>query len=192
VEGGEDAADDLAREEREKVILIAFVGNNSACILAGYPDRAVLPAAFSAQFTAMAGSLRWEETRTREIDRAAKLQLAEAESGILDPAVSEDGARGAIGDIFSGLTALDTSLQVQPGLAERWDVGPDGKTYTYHLRENARFHNGRSVTAEDVLFSWLRAAGPELGSDTAVRYLGDIGSIRDYHERKRTSYPDCM
>jgi hypothetical protein len=176
---------DPAREERKKVILIAFVRNNSACILAGYPNRAVLPAAFSAQFTAMAGSLRWEETRTREIDRAAKLQLAEAEFGTLDPAVSEDGAGGAVGDIFSGLTVLDTSLQVQPGLAERWDVSPDGKTYTFHLRENARFHNGRSVTAEGVLFSWLRAAGPELGSETAVRYLGDIEGIRDYHERKK-------
>ena len=41
------------------------------------------------------------------------------------------GAGGVLGDVYSGLVMLDTSLQVAPGLAERWDITPDGKTYTF-------------------------------------------------------------
>jgi oligopeptide transport system substrate-binding protein len=86
--------------------------------------------------------------------------------------------------VFSGLAALDENLQPRPDLAEGWDVTPDGRTYTFHLRANVTFHNGRPFTAEDVLFSWLRAAGPRLNSPTAMRFLGDILGMTEYHEGK--------
>jgi len=76
--------------------------------------------------------------------------------------------------VFSGLVSFDPYLNLTPDLAEAWDVSPDGRTYTFHLRENARFHNGRSVTAQDVVYSWERALSPALASDTALTYLGDI------------------
>ena len=65
-------------------------------------------------------------------------------------------------------------MNLTPDLAESWDVSADGTIYTFHLRENARFHDGKSVTASDVIYSWERAASPELASDTALTYLGDI------------------
>ncbi|RPJ19091.1 MAG: hypothetical protein EHM33_30845, partial [Chloroflexi bacterium] len=58
--------------------------------------------------------------------------------------------------VFSGLVAFDPSLNLTPDLAERWDVSPDGTVYTFHLRQNARFHDGRPVTAQDVVYSWER------------------------------------
>lgn len=82
--------------------------------------------------------------------------------------------------IFSGLVSLDPQLRLTPDLAESWEVDPNGTTYTFHLRQNARFHNGRPVTAQDVLYSLERSASPELASDTALTYLGDIVGIRDY------------
>lgn len=82
--------------------------------------------------------------------------------------------------VFSGLVAFDPKLNLTPDLAERWDVSPDGMTYTFHLRQNAKFHNGRAVTAQDVLYSLERAASPELQSETALTYLGDIAGIREY------------
>jgi oligopeptide transport system substrate-binding protein len=175
---------DPAQGTREKCILIAYTGGENAYVLAAYPDRSVAPETFPTAFEKMAGSLRWEETRTREIEKTNALQLSADETVVLDPAVTIDGAGGMIGDIFSGLVALDASMNVQPGLAERWDITPDGMTYTFHLRQNAVFHNGRPVTAEDVLFSWLRAASPELNSNTAVLYLGDIAGLREYHAGK--------
>jgi oligopeptide transport system substrate-binding protein len=75
---------------------------------------------------------------------------------------------------YSGLVAFDPQLNLNPDLAETWDVSPDGTVYTFHLRENAKFHDGRSVTAGDFIYSWERALSPALRSDTALTYLGDI------------------
>jgi oligopeptide transport system substrate-binding protein len=174
---------------REACELIAFVRNDTVYVLAAYPDRSAKPADLVEKFEAAAISLRWEETRTRNIDKENTLQLAGEEPDTIDPALTENGAGGIVGDIFSGLVALDTSLNVRPSLAERWDMTPDGKTYTFHLKANARFQNGRPVTADDVLFSWLRAAGPELQSATAERYLGDIVGLREYHAGTVDSIP---
>ncbi|HSL45763.1 MAG TPA: peptide ABC transporter substrate-binding protein [Anaerolineales bacterium] len=93
-----------------------------------------------------------------------------------DPATTLSG-----GDkrVFSGLISFDPSLNLTPDLAERWDISPDGTTYTFHLRRNAKFHDGRPVTAQDVVYSWERAADPELASDTVLTYLGDIVGLRE-------------
>jgi ABC-type transport system substrate-binding protein len=80
---------------------------------------------------------------------------------------------------FSGLVAFDPQLNLTPDLAETWDVDAGGTVYTFRLRENARFHDGRGVTASDVVYSWERAASPGLGSDTAGTYLGDIVGVAD-------------
>ncbi|HSM71607.1 MAG TPA: peptide ABC transporter substrate-binding protein [Anaerolineales bacterium] len=82
--------------------------------------------------------------------------------------------------IFSGLVAFDPQLNLTPDLAESWDVSNDGMTYIFHLRENAKFHNGRRVTAQDFVYSFERAASPELASDTALTYLGDIVGVREF------------
>ncbi|HJR81635.1 MAG TPA: peptide ABC transporter substrate-binding protein [Anaerolineales bacterium] len=81
--------------------------------------------------------------------------------------------------IFSGLVSFDPQLNLTPDLAEKWDISPDGTIYTFHLRENAKFHNGRAVTAQDVIYSWERAASPALESDTALTYLGDIVGVKE-------------
>lgn len=81
--------------------------------------------------------------------------------------------------VFSGLVSLDPHLNLAPDLAETWEVSADGTVYTFHIRENAKFHDGRDVTAQDVVFSWERAAGPDLASDTVLTYLGDIVGVRE-------------
>jgi oligopeptide transport system substrate-binding protein len=86
--------------------------------------------------------------------------------------------------VFSGLVSLDPKLNLTPDLAESWEVSADGMTYTFHLRENAKFHNGKPVTAQDVIYSWERAASPKLASDTVLTYLGDIVGIKDIVDGK--------
>jgi oligopeptide transport system substrate-binding protein len=79
--------------------------------------------------------------------------------------------------VFSGLVSFDPQLNLTPDLAETWEVSADGTVYTFRLRANARFHDGRAVTAQDVIYSWERAASPALGSDTVLTYLGDIVGV---------------
>jgi oligopeptide transport system substrate-binding protein len=108
------------------------------------------------------------------------LRLFGAEPRTLDPALVEDAVSAEyVVEIFSGLVTLDARLRVVPDLAERWEVDPDGKTYTFFLREDARFHNGRPVTASDFKYSLERACNPLTGSTVAGTYLGDIAGAQE-------------
>jgi len=106
------------------------------------------------------------------------LRLFGSAPDTLDPALVEDVVSAEyVVEIFGGLTALDGQLQVVPDLAERWEVSADGRSYTFFLRENACFQNGRRVTADDVKYSLERACDPQLGSTVAPVYLGDIVGV---------------
>jgi oligopeptide transport system substrate-binding protein len=138
-------------------------------------------------FGRLAGSLQIESQEPIEVQREVALYLSSGEPITLDPALTHYGAGGLIGDLFSGLVALDAQLQVRPGLAERWEVGEGGTLYTFYLHPEARFHNGRPVTAEDVLYSWERAAHPDTGSETVMLYMGDIVGVEAYHDGREES-----
>jgi peptide/nickel transport system substrate-binding protein len=58
--------------------------------------------------------------------------------------------------IWESLVAMDDKFVPQPMLAERWEVGRDGLTWTFRLRKNVKFHNGKTMTADDVLASLNR------------------------------------
>ena len=93
----------------------------------------------------------------------------------LDPALSGDmTSHNYIMQLFSGLVHLDDNLEPAPDIAERWQVSDDGRTYTFYLRHDVQFHDGREVKAEDFKYSWQRACDPKTGSRTAATYLGDI------------------
>ena len=101
----------------------------------------------------------------------------------LDPAVSADAtSHQFIAQIFSGLVRLDEELAIVPDIATGWDVSQDRLTYTFHLRDDVVFHDGRQVTAADFKYSWERACSPATGSGVAGTYLGDIVGARDVIE----------
>ena len=82
--------------------------------------------------------------------------------------------------LFSGLVALDAELNVVPDLAERWEIDESGTVYTFFMRQDAKFHNGQPVTAQDVIYSLERAADPERGSvKRAQSYLDDIVGVKE-------------
>ncbi|MHB8377283.1 MAG: peptide ABC transporter substrate-binding protein, partial [Dehalococcoidia bacterium] len=111
---------------------------------------------------------------------AGELRVRATDPLFLDPAVAQDADSARyIVEIFSGLVRLDQSLKIQPDLAERWDLSPDGKTYTFHLNPKAVFQDGRPVTAADVKYSWERALNPDTTSVTAENFLGDIVGAKD-------------
>ncbi len=103
------------------------------------------------------------------------LRLAGGEPVTLDPAhVRDTGAGGYVQEIFAGLTRVGPDLSIDPDLAASWTVSADGLTYTFTIRRDAKFHDGRSLTAEDVVWSWLRVLDPETGSLSGPVFLEDI------------------
>jgi ABC-type oligopeptide transport system substrate-binding subunit len=78
--------------------------------------------------------------------------------------------------LFDGLTKLDPQHAAPgPGLAERWEISPDGRTYTFHLRTNAVWSTGEPITSADVMWSWFRALNPLTAGD----YAGQLFYIKN-------------
>jgi peptide/nickel transport system substrate-binding protein len=83
----------------------------------------------------------------------------------LDPAKNPAQAAIRVFDLmYSRLTRLDAQMRPQPDLATSWDISPDGKTYTFHLRQGVKFHNGRELTSADVKYTYQRILDPNTAS----------------------------
>lgn len=89
----------------------------------------------------------------------------------LNPPVGFDTVSwNSLNNLMEGLTRLGKDDKPQPAIAEDWDISDDGKTYTFHLRENANWSNGDPVTAEDFVYAWRQLLNPETGA--APAFLG--------------------
>jgi len=99
----------------------------------------------------------------------------------IDPALNSavDGATLIIHG-FEGLMTLDKDGLPVPGQAESYDVSDDGRTYTFHLRDNLKWSDGKALTANDFVYSWNRAISPDTAADYA--YMFEI--IEGYEEGK--------
>ena len=91
-------------------------------------------------------------------ERGGYLRVAlRASQMVLDPASLSSISRVEVmSNIFEGLVQFGERAEIRPAIAERWELSSDGCAYTFHLRETARFHNGRRVRSEDVRYSFER------------------------------------
>jgi peptide/nickel transport system substrate-binding protein len=78
--------------------------------------------------------------------------------------------------IYSLLVRLKADLTVEPDVAEKWDISPDGKTYTFTLRKGVKFHSGKPLVAADVKYTFERLADKATASPNAGR-LSSVESI---------------
>jgi len=110
------------------------------------------------------------------------LRLAGDDPLTLDPAlVTDTTSSDYVVSLYGGLVTLDKDLKVIPDIAKAMpDVSADGKTYTFHLRDDVVFSgSNRKVTATDFKYSIERAANQKTESPTADTYLGDIVGVKD-------------
>ncbi len=107
----------------------------------------------------------------------------------LDPHLAVNIAEmDIISALFEGLVSEDpVDLRPVPGVAERWDVSPDALTYTFHLRENARWSDNSPVTAHDFASSWQRILTPSLGADNAS-LLYVLQGAEAFHKAASTDF----
>ena len=83
----------------------------------------------------------------------------------LDPQKTTGAAEGKIIlDQLEGLLSTAADGALIPGAAEKWEISEDGKTYTFFLRENAKWSNGDPVKAEDFVYAWRRTVDPKTAS----------------------------
>ena len=105
----------------------------------------------------------------------------------LDPHLTSDTtSAGVIVEIYGGLVTFDTNLNLIPDLAESWEISSDALTYTFKIRDDAVFHDGKEVTASDFKWSFERAAHPDTASPVAETYLADIVGVKEVLEGETT------
>lgn len=100
----------------------------------------------------------------------------------LDPAFAKSQNNiWAVNHIFNGLVDLNSKLEVVPSIAKSWEISPDGKTYTFVLRDDVEFHKhdclsseDRIVTAEDVKYSLSRLLDPKVSSPGSWLFKGKV------------------
>ncbi|MAE61450.1 MAG: hypothetical protein CMJ49_08860 [Planctomycetaceae bacterium] len=121
--------------------------------------------------------LRWSDPSPR-----AELTVAYSDIKTLDPQLVSAMLDVRVSySLFEGLCTFDpATMAVLPGVAERWDLSEDRRTYTFHLREDARWSNGDAVTAWDFREAWRLALMPDLGPPPYVGFLYFIDGAEAY------------
>lgn len=99
-----------------------------------------------------------EEEVTAESEVTGEIVVAySAQPPVLDPHVSTaDAISDTMRNVWDTLVTVDEDYNIEPLLADSWDVSGDGKTYTFNLREGVLFHNGKELQSEDVVASMNR------------------------------------
>jgi peptide/nickel transport system substrate-binding protein/oligopeptide transport system substrate-binding protein len=96
----------------------------------------------------------------------------------LDPARLRDIYSLAVGQqLFDGLVQFDQTLSITPALAQFWVASRDGLTWTFTLRKGVKFHHGRELTADDVVYSFTRLLDPRLRSGVADFFMAIQGAV---------------
>jgi ABC-type oligopeptide transport system substrate-binding subunit/DNA-binding SARP family transcriptional activator len=107
--------------------------------------------------------VRWEEPRT------------------LDPLLAEDAhTSDLIAHLFSGLVEINAEQAITPDVARTWEISNDGRTFTFHLRDDAHWSDGVPVTADDFVFAWRRALDPKNGL-MAIGSMAEIVGAEAFH-----------
>lgn len=102
----------------------------------------------------------------------------------LDPAINQalDGSI-YLSHMFEGLTKTDKNNETVAGIAESWDISDDGLTYTFHLRKDAKWSDGKAVTAGDFVYAWQRAVDPSTASPYSYQlyYIANAEAINSQY-----------
>jgi peptide/nickel transport system substrate-binding protein len=118
----------------------------------------------------------------RQPDPNTLVMIIESSPTNLDPRVGLDAQSERIDELlFDDLLTRDDHLNVQPGLAERWEIA-DPKTYIFHLRRGVNFHDGRPLTARDVKWTFDSLLEGKIRSTKAAayRFVDHIEAADDY------------
>jgi peptide/nickel transport system substrate-binding protein len=99
--------------------------------------------------------------KSKAPDQTLNLRLS-GEPNLLNPVLTTDVYSTQVtSTLFSGMLRLNEKLELEPDMAESYSISPDGKTYTFKLKKNIKWHDGKPFTAEDVVFTFNTIISPK-------------------------------
>lgn len=100
------------------------------------------------------------------------------EAPSMDPTKQADSVSSVwLGHVFEGLMTYDVAGNVVPGTAESFDVSADKKTYTFKIRKDAKWHDGKAVRAQDFVYTFRRIVDPAYASEYA--FIADVAGLQN-------------
>ncbi|MBE2205156.1 MAG: peptide ABC transporter substrate-binding protein [Chthoniobacterales bacterium] len=122
--------------------------------------------------------------------RADLVFINGAEPETLDPGIITGQPEGrVVNTLFEGLCAFDEKGGAVPGVAESWEISPDGRRYTFRIRPDAKWSDGRPLVAGDFVSSWKRTLTPATGAQYNYM-LFPIRNAEAFAEGKITDFAE--
>ncbi|GIU92544.1 MAG: ABC transporter substrate-binding protein [Acidimicrobiia bacterium] len=124
------------------------------------------------------------ETSTAPIRETSQLVAAlDSEPRGFDPHLTtSEASLQVLENVYDTLVEPGADMTMQPALATEWEISQDGLAWTFSLREDVVFHNGRPLVADDVVYSFERLMDPDLGAANAFRFasIEEVTAIDDH------------
>lgn len=116
---------------------------------------------------------RWDSSKidTARTPGGTYVEASIGDAAFLNPLLSTDSASNDINAlIFNGLVKYDKDIKLVGELAERFEIADNGRTITFYLRKNVRWHDGKPFTAADVLFTYQKLIDPNTNTPFSINY----------------------
>jgi peptide/nickel transport system substrate-binding protein len=108
------------------------------------------------------------------------------------PQAAERQASSTAWQLYDSLVWLNDDGDIEPALAESWEISEDGTEYTFHLRQGVTFHNGEPFNADSVVFSWERAKDAGFEYSDQLQEADSVVKVDDYTVKITTPEPNAL
>ena len=133
-----------------------------------------------------------EEPVAPAADSVLRVALPTFPNSLDVSSAAERNAQNAAWQLYDSLVWINEAGEMEPALAERWDVSEDGMEYTFYLRQGVTFHNGESFNAEAVIFSWERGKRDDMQWSDRWARAASMEALDEYTVLMRTENPDPL
>lgn len=121
-----------------------------------------------------------------------RVALSTFPNSLYIPLTAERNADNVATQLYDSLVFLDKEGEIQPALAESWEVSEDGTEYTFYLRQGVTFHNGEPFTADDVIATWEYGKGEDSVWAEKYAVAETVEKIDDYTVKVTTAEPNML
>jgi len=123
------------------------------------------------------------QVRARYTPDTLRVNIGNEPPGLDWHTATDSTSFDVVSNIMVGLTQYTPDVKCKPSCAKSWDISPDGRTYTFHLRDDVKWSDGKPVTAYDFEYAWTRLLSPETAASYAF-FLYDVENAKEWNAGK--------
>jgi len=120
------------------------------------------------------------------------VSLSSDPTSLFLPRAADRTATNASLPLYDSLVWINEALEIEPALAERWEISDDGTAYVFHLRRDVSFHNGEPFTSASVVATWQTGSDPSNDYANFYTVATSVEALDDYTVRITTAEPNAV